>query len=160
MSDDERITWDQYLRTALVLRPTMNCSEEELFAAAWSFLKRAWERYHRYRYNSLPPVSDLGAFVPPLIPLEAAASVITGKRYKAQAFAALEEFMWEHNPWVLEEAHERGGLGDDFCAQMKVEYQKWHHEQVREKQRLVGKKTGNLQRKKTKKFRAAREKVH
>jgi hypothetical protein len=148
MSDDERITWDQFLRTALVLRQTMNRSEDELFEAAWAFLKRAYVRYHRYRYNSLPPVWDQGAFIPPLLPLETAAVRITGKRNKAQAMAALEKFM----PAWLEEARERGELSADFCAQVKEDYQKWRVEPVREKQRQVGKKTKNLKRgtKKTK----------
>ena len=118
---------------------TINPSEDELFEAAWAFLKRASERYHRYRYNSLPPVWDQGAFVPPLVPLGTAAVCITGKRNKAQAMAALEKFI----PDWLEEARERGGLGVDFCAQVKEDYQKWRLEPVREKQRQVGKKTKN-----------------
>jgi hypothetical protein len=69
MSDNDR-TWDQYLRTALVLRQTMDCSDDELFEAAWAFLSRAWVRYHRYRYNSLPPLWHQWAFIPPLLPLE------------------------------------------------------------------------------------------
>jgi hypothetical protein len=142
MSDDEGITWDQYLRTALVLRQTMDCSEDKLFEVAWAFLKRAHAGYHRYRYNSIPPVWDQGAFIPPLLPLETAAVVITGKRNKAQAMAALEEFM----PAWLEDARERGELSAEFCAQVKKDYQKWRVGPVREKQRQVGKKTKNLKR--------------
>jgi hypothetical protein len=142
MSDDDRFTWDQFLHTALVLRQKMNCSENELFEAAWAFLNRAHERYHRYRYDSPPPLWDQGAFIPPLLPLETAAVRITNKRNKAQAMAALEEFM----PDWLEEARERRGLNADFSAQMKEHYQKWRLEPVREKQRQVGKKTKNLKR--------------
>jgi hypothetical protein len=145
---DER-TWDQYLRTALELRQTMNCSEDELFEAAWAFFSRAWERYHRYHYNSPPAVWDQGAFIPPLLPLETAARRITGERNKAQAMAALEELL---PSWMLEQARERGGLSGAFCARVKEEYQKWRFESVRQKQRQVGKKTKNLKRgtKKTK----------
>ena len=64
MSDDERITWDQFLRTALVLRQTMDRSEDELFEAAWAFLKRAEERYHRYRYNLQTPCVGSGGLCP------------------------------------------------------------------------------------------------
>jgi hypothetical protein len=143
MSNDERPTWDQFLRTALVLRQTMDRSEDELFEAAWAFLKRAEERYHRYRYNLQPPVWDQGAFVPPLVPLETAARRITAERTKAQAMAALEELL----PFeMLEEARERGGLSDAFCAQVKGDYQKGRLESVREKQRQVGKETKNLKR--------------
>jgi hypothetical protein len=59
-----------------------------------------------YRYNSLPPVWDQGAFIPPLLPLETAAVRITGKRNKAQAMAALEKFM----PAWLEELANVVGL--------------------------------------------------
>ena len=145
--DDERITWDQYFRTALVLRQTTDCSEDELFAAAWAFLKRAHVRYYRHRYNSIPPLWDQGAFDPPLISLEDAAVHITGnKRNKVQALAALEEFLGESS-WLLKEARERGELSKDFCAQVKEEYRKWRMEPVREKQRQAGRKSGNLTRK-------------
>jgi integrase len=83
------------------------------------------------------------AFIPPLLPLETAAGRITGKRYKAQAMAALEKFM---PPWMLEEVRKRGELSADFCAQAKEDYQTWRFEPVREKQRQVGKKTKNLKR--------------
>ena len=148
MSDNDR-TWDQYLRTALVLRQTMDCSDDELFEAAWAFLSRAWVRYHRYRYNSVPPLWHQWAFIPPLLPLETAATRITSKRNKAQAMAALKEFL---PPEVFERVRERGELGADSCAQLKEDYQKWRDEPVREKQRQVGRKTKNLKRgtKKTK----------
>ena len=63
MSDNDR-TWDQFLRTALVLQQTMNCSEDELFEAAWAFLSRAHVRYHMYRYNFATPCVGSGGLYP------------------------------------------------------------------------------------------------
>jgi hypothetical protein len=91
MSDDERITWDQFLRTALVLRQTMNYSEDELFEAAWAFLSRAYARYHMYRYNDAPPLWHQVPFIPPLLPLETAAGRITAKRNKGPGDGRLGE---------------------------------------------------------------------
>jgi hypothetical protein len=92
-------------------------------------------------------VWDQGAFIPPLIPLETAAGLITGKRNKGEAMAALEEFLRSYAPWMLlEEVRERGGLGAEFCAQMKEDYREARRASVREKRRQIGKKTKNLKR--------------
>ena len=70
---------------------------------------------------------------------ETAAKIITGKRNKAQAVAALKEFM----PWLLDGS---GGLSEEFCTRMREEYRKERREEVREKQRQAGRKTKNLKR--------------
>jgi hypothetical protein len=148
--DGERPTWDEFLRTALVLRQTMTGGDDcEVFEAAWAFLSRAHERYHRYRYNLPVPLSwTHEPFIPPLLSLEEAACRIAGKPYKGKQLEtvmdALKEFL---SPELFEEARERGGLSAHFCDQVKENYRKWRLEEVREKQQQGGKeKIGNLKR--------------
>ena len=111
---DEPITFDHFMRTVLALREQKtDCSEDELFATAWAFLKRARAQYGSF-VNGTPLWEFEGAFIPPFRLLEDAARFITGKRNSEQALSELEKFMPD---WAFRECQSRGKIGADFCVE-------------------------------------------